>query len=97
VSPTYTVEPRFWREFDRLTRVQQLAFLAARDRFAAGLQDRPPRFDPALRVKRVRGTTDVWELSWAADGRALFRYGPERQLGEPHIVWLRVGTHAILT
>lgn len=96
MSPTYAVEPRFWREFDRLTRAQQALFLQARDRFAAGLLERPPRFDPALRVKRVQGHPDVWELTWAADGRALFRYGSERRPGQPHIVWLRVGTHAIL-
>lgn len=56
---------------------------------------RPPRYEPALRVKRVRSSRDVWELTFAPDGRATFRYG-EEVVGEPHIVWLRVGDHSIL-
>ncbi|HWY18304.1 MAG TPA: hypothetical protein VNY27_06280 [Solirubrobacteraceae bacterium] len=35
-------------------------------------------------------------MTWAADGRATFRYGLEVLPGEPHIVWLRIGKHAIL-
>jgi hypothetical protein len=35
-------------------------------------------------------------MSWAADGRATFRYGRQVLPAEPHIVWLRIGTHAIL-
>ncbi|MGA2319856.1 MAG: hypothetical protein ABSG95_03820 [Solirubrobacteraceae bacterium] len=35
-------------------------------------------------------------MTWAADGRATFRYGEEIVAGEPHIVWLRIGKHAIL-
>jgi hypothetical protein len=30
VSPTYAVEPRFRRDFDRLTRAQQALFLPVR-------------------------------------------------------------------
>ena len=44
----------------------------------------------------MQGTDDVWELTFAPDGRATFRYGPQVRPGEPHIVWLRVGTHAVL-
>jgi hypothetical protein len=50
-----------------------------------------------LRIKRVQGTTDVWELSYSGDGRATFRYGPERRAGETHVIWLRVGGHDILS
>lgn len=53
----------------------------------------PPR---SLRIKRVQGTEDIWEFSYSGDGRATFRYGPERKAGETHIVWLRVGGHEIL-
>jgi hypothetical protein len=61
-----------------------------------GLRQRPPGFASALRVKRVQGAEGVWEMTWAADGRATFRYGEEIVAGEPHIVWLRIGKHAIL-
>ena len=34
-------------------------------------------------------------MTWAADGRATFRYGEPRRPGEPHVIWRRVGTHDI--
>lgn len=37
----------------------------------------------------------VWELSWAADGRATFEYGAELIEGQPHIIWRRIGSHDI--
>ena len=49
----------------------------------------------SLRVKRVQSVPGVWELSWAADGRATFEYGPERTEGQPHIIWRRIGSHDI--
>lgn len=84
------------RELRKLPLEQRRAFLAARDEFVAALQQSPPQFPPTLRIKRVQGTDDVWELTFAPDGRATFRYGPQVRLGEPHIVWLRIGTHAVL-
>ena len=35
-------------------------------------------------------------MTWAPDGRATFRYGDEILRGKPHVIWLRVGTHAVL-
>jgi len=55
--------------------------------------NRLPR--PGLRVKRVQGTANVWELTWAPDGRATFEQGDEVVDGKAHIVWRRIGTHAI--
>lgn len=43
-----------------------------------------------------QGAEGVFELTWAPDGRALFRRGDPVRPGEPHIVWLRIGTHDIL-
>lgn len=34
-------------------------------------------------------------MTWAYDGRATFQYGEEVQSEQPHIIWRRVGTHAI--
>lgn len=53
-------------------------------------------FRPGLRVKRVEGTTQVWELTFAGDGRATWQYGDGSQPGDPHVVWRRVGTHDVL-
>ena len=52
-------------------------------------------FDPRRRVKRVQGRPGVWEMTWAADGRATFEYGPEVIAGEPHVIWRRFSTHDV--
>jgi hypothetical protein len=49
------------------------------------------------RSLRVQGTKDIWEMSWSGDGRATFRYGPERRAGETHVIWLRVGGQEIFS
>ena len=52
-------------------------------------------FHPSLRIKRYKREPGVWEMSWAPDGRATFKYGEELTPGSPHIVWLRIGSHEI--
>ncbi len=70
------------------------AFLSARSQFVEDLKaNQQPR--PSLRVKRVVASPGVWEITWAADGRATFEYGPEVIPGQPHIIWRRIGTHDI--
>ncbi|MBA4179944.1 MAG: hypothetical protein C0506_05080 [Anaerolinea sp.] len=59
---------------------------------ATRLGELPPA---ALRVKRVQGHPGVWEMSWAADGRATFEYGEEVIPGQAHIIWRRIGSHDI--
>lgn len=73
----------------------QDAFLAAVVEFVEDLRSHPGQFRPSLRVKRLRGYRDIWEMSWAADGRATFSYGVPVREDEPHIVWRRVGSHDI--
>ena len=53
-------------------------------------------FRPSLRIKGVQGYPGVFEMTWAPDGRATFHYGVPVQPGETHIVWRRIGNHAIL-
>ena len=91
--PTFDVLPRFLRGYGKLTPDQARAFRAALARFLDGL--RTGTFDPGLRVHRIEGTKDVWSLTWAPDGRATFTYGPEVRPGEPHVIWRRIGSHAI--
>ncbi len=52
-------------------------------------------FRKGLRVKGVEGAAGICEMTWAADGRATFEYGEPVREGEAHIVWRRIGTHAI--
>lgn len=37
--------------------------------------------------------TELWSLTWAKDGQALFRCGGDFAVGERHIVWEAIGTH----
>jgi hypothetical protein len=76
-----------------LSPTQQLAFQQARRLFVEGLAS--GKLNPRLRVKRYRGRSGVWELTWDYDGRALFSYGPEITAGHPHVIWEDIGTHKI--
>lgn len=92
--PTYSWLARFRADFERLDPAQRAAFLAAVQQFVADLQRARP-FRKGLRVKGVQGATGIFEMTWAADGRATFEYGEQVVEGEAHVVWRRVGTHAI--
>lgn len=92
--PTFRWLPRFGADFDRLAHAQQAAFLAAVALFAADL-GAGHQFRKSLRVKGVKGARGVFEMTWAADGRATFRYGEPVREGEPHVIWRRIGTHDI--
>ena len=96
MSPTYHLVSGFAREFEHLPREQRRAFLKAVAKLIEALKGgaRPPN---SLRIKRVQGTDDIWEMSYSGDGRATFRYGAEQRAGETHVIWLRVGGHEILS
>ena len=91
--PTYAWLAKFRADFERLSPAQQAAFLVAVQQFVEDLQ-RTRTFRKGLRVKRIQGATGMFEMTWAADGRATFEYGDELAHGQPHVVWRRVGTHA---
>jgi hypothetical protein len=93
--PTFDRRVRFLREFRRLPREMQRAFLAVLPEFVEALRRKPPTFSANLRVKRVRGEDAVWELTFAPNGRATFEYGEERVAGQPHVIWRRIGDHSI--
>lgn len=92
--PTYSWQPRFGRDLRALTRPQQAAFLAVVALMVEDLGS-GKRFRPGLRIKAVRGSPGVLEMSWAPDGRATFEFGAPLKEGVPHIIWRRVGTHDV--
>jgi hypothetical protein len=96
MSPTYELGTGFAREFARLSRRQAKAYRKAVEKFIEALSkgEQPPN---SLRIKRVQGTRDIWEMSYSGDGRATFRYGSEVKPGEAHVEWLRIGGHEILS
>jgi hypothetical protein len=93
--PTYAWLARFAADFDSLSPEQQAAFLIAVTQFVVDLR-RGKRFRKGLRVKGVKGAAGIFEMTWADDGRATFEYGDQVTEGEPHVVWRRIGAHAIL-
>jgi hypothetical protein len=92
--PTYAWLARFRADFQRLTPAQQTAFLVGVGQFVDDLK-RARGFRKSLRVKGIQGATGIFEMTWAADGRTTFEYGDEVTVGEPHVVWRRVGTHEV--
>lgn len=93
--PTHAETARFRRDYQRLTRQEKDAFKAALVDFIHDLRE--GRFRKGLRVKGVQGSTGIFELTWAGNGRATFQYGPPVVEGEPHIIWRRCGTHEVLS
>jgi hypothetical protein len=93
--PTFAWLARFSKDFDALSPEQQAAFLTAVGQCVEDLNG-GTGFRNGLRVKGVRGAAGIYELTWADDGRATFEYGAAIISDQPHVVWRRVGTHAIL-
>jgi len=91
--PTYEKDKSFRVDYRRLTPAEKAAFEAAVRKLVHDL--RIGVFRKGLRVKRVQSHPGVWEMTWAADGRATFRYGDSIRPGDPHVVWRRVGSHDI--
>jgi hypothetical protein len=90
---TWDKTDRFLRDYEDLSADERNAFIAAVHDFVEDLPSR--QFRSSLRVKGVQASPGVFEMSWADDGRATWRYGPEVIKGQPHIIWRRIGGHAI--
>ena len=91
--PTHEETTAFQRDRARLTEEQAERLKARLADFIADLKEmeasRRSWFRPGLRVKKLSGRPDVYEMSWAADGRATFAMGNPIVAGKLHIVWLR--------
>ena len=90
--PTYEALAAFQRQFGKLDPAQKAAFRRALAVFIANLKS-SGSFSPELRVHKLVNT-EIWSLTFAKDGRALFRYGEQVAEGETHIIWEAIGTHA---
>jgi hypothetical protein len=91
--PTFETLPHFEASWKKLTREQQAAFRAVvLDAFEPDLTtpDRP--FRRRLHVRSVAGHPGLFEMTWNQNGRATFRYGPEREAGQPHVIWQDIVT-----
>ena len=93
--PTHDESSQFLREFYALTPAQRKRFAKAMKYMVDDLKHKRP-FRASLRIKSVQKAKDVFEMTWAPDGRATFSYGAEVTTGEAHIIWRRIGGHEIL-
>ena len=98
--PTHEESAAFLRDFRQLTDSQRARFGRALRRFVADLRameaGQKTWFRPGLRVKPVRGAPDLFEMSWAPNGRATFSWGDPIIAGTRHVLWHRCGSHDIL-
>ncbi|MHB8290011.1 MAG: hypothetical protein ACYDEY_12385 [Acidimicrobiales bacterium] len=92
--PTFQRLPRFDQDWNSLTKEDRKRFRSAVGKFVADLDAGRP-FRKSLRVRNVEGISNVWEVTFAPDGRATWQYGDEIKTGHAHVVWRRVGTHDI--
>ena len=94
--PTFELTPRFERDWRKLADHQKDAFRKTiREAFVPDLSAPDQPFRPGLRVKGVTAPPGIVEMTWAPDGRATFSYGEEHVPGTAHVIWRRIGTHAI--
>ncbi|HEU5370163.1 MAG TPA: hypothetical protein VFU69_16950 [Ktedonobacterales bacterium] len=92
--PTYEETKRFNSEYNRLSADKRALFNQARKEWVIALKAHQP--PPArLGIRRFLSIEGMYEFHFAPNGRALFRYGPERKPGEVHVIWERIGGHAI--
>ena len=91
--PTFSTTRRFERDYAGLSVENRSRFKTAVRQFVADLSG--GKFRKSLRVRGVQGARNVFEMTWAPDGRATFEYGEEQVEGEPHVIWRRVGTHDV--
>lgn len=91
--PTYARTASFKHDHALLTPDQKAAFRQAVDRFIEDLT--AGKFRKGLRIKGIKGARNIYEMTWADDGRATFQYGSPQIEGEKHVIWRRVGTHDI--
>ena len=98
--PTHEESKAFLRDLQRLTPAQRDRFRSALRRFIDDLwameAGEKSGFRSGLRVKRVQGTPDIYEMTWAPNGRATFSWGTPIIGGLFHVKWHRCGDHSIL-
>jgi hypothetical protein len=92
--PTFAYTPTFRKDLALLDSADKKRFKRkVVDEFVPDLE--AGKFRAGLRVKGIHGAHGVFEMTWASDGRATFEYGQEQIVGQPHIIWRRVGTHDV--
>ena len=100
--PTFEVQDRFRNEYQQLRRDEREAFRQALKEFVQVLREWEragargiPHFPAKLGVRHMMHRRGILEFAWAPDGRCTWEYGTPRRSGKYHIIWRRIGSHAI--
>ncbi len=95
--PTYDQTDQFRRDLKKLSDPERLLFKDAVEKFVEDLRTLPRgQFRGGLRVKPMQDADGVFEMTWESENeRATFQYGDELTQDDPHIIWRRVGGHAV--
>jgi hypothetical protein len=94
--PIHEEDPRFWRDWALLPSDQRCQFVKAMRKMVRDLKA-GQALRKGLRIEGIQGHPGVFEMTWADDGRATFRFGASVLPASPHIIWQRIGTHDILS
>lgn len=93
--PYYDSLPLFDKEFSKLAPEQRRAFMAAVRKIIDSLTAGQGFPSPPL-VQKM-SAYNLYEVRWAADGRATFEYAYDAALQAHKVLWRRIGDHKILT
>ena len=91
--PKYEKETGFVAEYEKLTPQQKKQFRTAVKKIIAALD--AGNFPGPPLVIKMSGFS-LYEVRWAADGRATFEYRYDTKLNEQIVVWRRIGDHSVL-
>jgi hypothetical protein len=92
--PTFYRTEQFDRDYETLSTDERALVKVALGKFIADVDG--GKFRKSLRVRGIQGSPGVFEMTWdGQDGRATFSYGPPLREGARHVIWRRIGGHAI--
>lgn len=84
----------FDKQFDALSPQEKKRFRAAVAKMVEDLKA-GRKIRDGLRIKAYKRWPGTLEMSWAPNGRALFKFGEPIKEGEHHVIWLAIGGHDI--
>src|SRR5438552_1590209 len=100
--PTFEARERFKHEYARLRPDRQELFRHTLREFISVLRQLErerstdiPQFPQHLGVTPMVNQRSIMEFAWAGDGRCTWEYGTPQIPGKYHVIWRRIGTHAI--
>jgi hypothetical protein len=95
-APTFDRLAQFKRDYEKLTRSQREGFRAAVKKFVAPFSTTPPGDFGEPFVRELREHPGYFEMRFDAETRAIYTFGQAIRRGQPHVVWCRIGSNAVL-